>query len=241
MRIRLAAITAGLLVCASTQASNSMSDAWKLYAPMMVAEIYAMSSPTDDNVTVMQARGDYLLTNLGVQPNKRIQSMTQAISVLVTSGKMDGSISDLKDVGLLPELLPDLPQDQPLTEVFSHPSAFASIKECILQGEFGQQAMCQALGFYLSALRYEPARCEVAVLKDEFLNTTGIYPTIIELSRYLVRLPDQQVDDNLTVAASDTLTNEEEGNPFKDPSIDLMMAKQALINAVLAARQITQL
>ena len=56
-----------------------------------------------------------------------------------------------------------------------------------------------------------------------------------------MRLPDQQVDDNLTVAASDTLTNEEEGNPFKDPSIDLMMAKQALINAVLAARQITQL
>ena len=77
---------------------------------MMVAESVPVSSPTDDNVTVMQPRGDYLLTNLGVQPNKRIQSMTQAISVLVTSGKMDGSISDLKDVGLLPELLPDLPQ-----------------------------------------------------------------------------------------------------------------------------------
>ena len=26
-------------------------------------------------------------------------------------------------------------------------------------------------------------------------------PTIIELSRYLVRLPDQQVDDNLTVTS----------------------------------------
>ena len=70
----------------SALANTNGSDIWQQYTPLMVTEIYAMTASSDEVVSVLQAEGDFLLSNLGVAHNPRLQSMSQAILAMEERG-----------------------------------------------------------------------------------------------------------------------------------------------------------
>lgn len=65
MRLLMMALTLGSMCFGSVRAEAS-SDVWEKYAPLMVTEIYAMSSPSDETVAELEARGKFLIERLGL-------------------------------------------------------------------------------------------------------------------------------------------------------------------------------
>ncbi|HAT2580583.1 TPA: hypothetical protein I8273_004612 [Aeromonas hydrophila] len=223
-------------------------DAWEQYAPIMVTEIYAMSSASDEAVNELEARGRFLLDNLGVKANPRLQSMTTALDSLVRDGRMDGTLQQLREALLLDELLPSLPQNEPIPQLFSSKSAaIEALKLCLRDAPFGQQATCQAIGLYLSSQWAKPQPRVIARLQKEFLTSRDIYSTILELSQYLVDAGEGAEGGQPPESGSDfgsgSVMSEQgvanQGQP--DVTIEVMTAKRELVNAVLDARKISLL
>lgn len=220
-------------------------DAWEKYAPIMVTEIYAMSSASDEVVNELEARGRFLLENLGVKANPRLQSMTTAVDSLVIDGRMDGTLQQLREALLLDdELLPSLPQNEPIPQLFSSKStSIEALKLCLRDGTFGQQAACQALGLYLSSLWAKPQPKVIARLQQEFLTPRDIYSTILELSQYLVDSGEGGKEGQLSGGGSgfgvDLVGTTNRGE--LDVTLEVMTAKRELVNAVLDARKISLL
>lgn len=241
---------AGLTLAIASHAAwaGGEMDAWEQYAPIMVTEIYAMSSASDEAVNELEARGRFLLDNLGVKANPRLQSMTTALDSLVRDGRMDGTLQQLREALLLDELLPSLPQNEPIPQLFSSKSAaIEALKLCLRDAPFGQQATCQAIGLYLSSQWAKPQPRVIARLQKEFLTSRDIYSTILELSQYLVDAGEGAEGGQPPESGSDfgsgSVMSEQgvanQGQP--DVTIEVMTAKRELVNAVLDARKISLL
>lgn len=237
---------AGLTLAIASHAAwaGEEVDAWEKYAPLMVTEIYAMSSVSDEAVNELEARGRFLLENLGVKANPRLQSMTTAVDSLVIDGRMDGTLQQLREALLLDELLPSLPQNEPIPQLFSSKStSIEALKLCLRDGTFGQQAACQALGLYLSSQWAKPQPKVIARLQQEFLTPRDIYNTILELSQYLVDsgegVEEGQPSGSGSGFGADLMGNTNRG--ALDVTLEVMTAKRELVNAVLDARKISLL
>lgn len=237
---------AGLTLAIASHAAwaGEEVDAWEKYAPLMVTEIYAMSSVSDEAVNELEARGRFLLENLGVKANPRLQSMTTAVDSLVIDGRMDGTLQQLREALLLDELLPSLPQNEPIPQLFSSKStSIEALKLCLRDGTFGQQAACQALGLYLSSQWAKPQPKVIARLQQEFLTPRDIYSTILELSQYLVDsgegVEEGQPSGSGSGFVADLMGNTNRG--ALDVTLEVMTAKRELVNAVLDARKISLL
>lgn len=237
---------AGLTLAIASHAAwaGEEVDAWEKYAPLMVTEIYAMSSVSDEAVNELEARGRFLLENLGVKANPRLQSMTTAVDSLVIDGRMDGTLQQLREALLLDELLPSLPQNEPIPQLFSSKStSIEALKLCLRDGTFGQQAACQALGLYLSSQWAKPQPKVIARLQQEFLTPRDIYSTILELSQYLVDsgegVEEGQPSGSGSGFGADLMGNTNRG--ALDVTLEVMTAKRELVNAVLDARKISLL
>lgn len=241
---------AGLTLAMASHAAwaGEEIDAWEKYAPLMVTEIYAMSSASDEAVNELEARGRFLLENLGVKANPRLQSMTTALDSLVSDGRMDGTLEQLRDALLLDELLPSLPQNEPIPQVFSSkPTSMEALKLCLRDAPFAQQATCQALGLYLSSQWAKPQPKVINRLQQEFLTPRDIYSTILELSQYLVDTGEGAEGGQPSGSGSDfgaNLVMTGQGDAKQGPldvTIEVMTAKRELVNAVLDARKISLL
>lgn len=240
---------AGLTLAIASHAAwaGDEIDAWEKYAPLMVTEIYAMSSASDEAVNELEARGTFILDKLGVKVNPRFQSMTTALDSLVSDGRMDGTLAQLRDALLLDELLPSLPQNEPIPQVFSSKSTSMEVlKVCLRDAPFAQQATCQALGLFLTSQWAKPQPNVIARLQQEFLTPRDIYSTILELSQYLVDTGEASEGDQPHGSGSDfgaglAMTGQGAGAGQLDVTIEVMTAKRELVNAVLDARKISLL
>lgn len=243
-------VIAGLTMAIASHAAwaGAQTDAWKKYAPLMVTEIYAMSSESDEAVNELEARGRFLLDSLGVKANPRLQSMTTALDSLVSDGRMDGTLQQLREAVKVDELLPTLPQNEPIPQLFStKDTSIDALKLCLRDAPFGQQATCQALGLYLSSQWAKPQPQVIARLQQEFLTPRDIYSAILELSRYLVETGEGDEDGDTSASEPDfgaelAMTGPQAANPGQvDVTIEVMKAKRQIVNAVLDARRISLL
>ncbi len=233
MRLLMMALTLGSMCFGSVRAEAS-SDVWEKYAPLMVTEIYAMSSPSDETVAELEARGKFLVERLGVNPNSRLLYMTKAIDGMVEEGLMRGTLGQLRSALNLAELLPSLPQDTPIPEVFRLTSSFNSLHECLRDAEFGQQAVCQAITIFTVSQAAKPSSKAIDSLKGEFLNPTGVYSTIMDLAQHLVEVQSTDAipeDDETNLSQYQTTAS--------DVTLNVMQAKRQLINAVLEVRKLS--
>ena len=213
----------------SALANTNGSDIWQQYTPLMVTEIYAMTASSDEVVSVLQAEGDFLLSNLGVAHNPRLQSMSQAILAMEERGMFRGTLDMLGEALLVPDLLPTLPRDETIAVLMAKPDTFTAIKGCLRDDEFSKQAACHALGLYMAAVRVKPKPDELKVLANEFMNPRGVYPTILDISRFLVKSNMQEipiVDTGSAHSASTHAVGQHEAG------LEVMKAKRLIINAV---------